>query len=225
PIRRRNRPAGTLIQAAVLVLDLRPSISIKGNAEHDLSRGHARIEIVLDGELNIEVIGAARILPGIEKWSLEIRGGFPGAVIVVRSDIQEIEEVAHFVQLDIGVVLRRGRGGNGQQIMTVVLLAKRVELFAEFAEQRGEILFVGCRREFPVNIEAVEQVGSGKTRRDVAVDEHIYAGRGQLRAQVRAGGDRRECGRICGRGSAQGNQDLEVRMKLLQLLQGGEIAV
>src|ERR1700735_240737 len=107
----------------------------------------------------------------------------------------------------------------------MVGFAENVELIAELFEKKSEVVLVGCGGEFPVDIDAIEEIGCRDAWGDVAVDEEVDAGSGQLLAQrVSAGSVGKTCGIGAG-GTAERNHDFEIGVELFELKQGGEVAV
>jgi len=141
------------------VRDAGPATAVERDAEDQFARGHAGLEVRLDGEVDVEVIGEVGILRAVKERGGVIGRGLPGAVEVVALHVVEIERARHLGQFDVGEVLLSGGAEHGQEVMVVAGAAKGIELRTEFAHQGRRVRSVGRGRELPVNVNAVEDAG------------------------------------------------------------------
>src|SRR5208337_4125688 len=127
-----------------------------------------------------------------------IRLRVPRSSIVVTIDSDEINELGGLAEVNVDVVLRASRAVKRQEILLASGCGKLVELCAELLEQQSEVLLVGGRREFPINIETVEETRSGDgavpVAAHVADNEHVDAGSSKGLAACRGAGGHREGG-------------------------------
>ena len=153
----------------------RPAAGVGGDAEDELARRHAGLEVRTDGVVDVKVLVANRILLVIKQRRLVIRHYFPSPVEVVSLHIVEIELLRDSGQLNVREILLPRGAEHRQQVMLFVGLAERVELFPKFLHQESRVHGVGGRGKFPVDIEAVEDTRGRDSRFEIAVDEQIDA--------------------------------------------------
>jgi hypothetical protein len=63
-------------------------------------------------------------------------------VVVVRHDVYEIEQRLDKRDLDVGDLLQPRGGGDGELVMPLIGRALLIELAAQLAEEKSEILLV-----------------------------------------------------------------------------------
>src|SRR6516164_514834 len=138
---------------------------------------------------------------------------------VVTLHIVVVELLGNFSQLYVGKVLLPCRTEHRKQIMLLVDLTHSVELLAKFLDQQSRVLRIGSGWELPIDIQSIEDAGGGNSRSDIPVDEQINA----VRDHGLAAGSRAR-GRGETRSSGKRNQNLQIRMELLELLESGKVA-
>ena len=211
---------GGLVKAVMGAGNASPAASIGGNTEYELLGRHASAEVGANGVVDEEIFVADRILRVVEQRRSVVGRALPRSVKIVSLDVVVVELLGNFGQLDVGKVLLARRTEHGEEVVFFVCFAQYVELPTEFLQEESGVLCVGGGREFPIDVDAVENARGGNARGKIAVDEEIDAVRDHGLAA---------CGSACGSGetgsAGKRNQNLQIRMKLLQLLERGKVAV
>src|SRR5579864_546274 len=197
-----------------------PAAAIEWNAHYQLAPGHSRLQISIDGVVDVEVFRGDRILRAVVKGRIVVRAVLPRAVEVVTLHVIKIECAADVGQFNIREILLSGGTEHGQQIVPMIGASQRVQLPAELAHQERNVRCIGSSRELPVDVDTIEDASRRDSRGDITVDEQINAGSDEGLPSGLGSGSGREAGR-----ARQRDQDLQVRMQLLELLQGGEVSV
>src|SRR4029077_20591586 len=116
------------------------------------------------------------------------------------------------------VLLFRGQGGSEQ-----ISGSQLIQLAPEFGCQRGEICFVlrtslmdaALHWIFPVNIDAIKNASSFDTWSKMAGNKDLYTGANEIAHMIRGS----RAGKALGLPPAsEGDEDLQIRIKVLQLL-------
>src|SRR6516164_6367710 len=104
-----------------------PAASVEWHAQQQFARGDAGIEIRIDRKFNEEIVwNQARA----EQRSVMIGRRLPGSVIVIALDVEEIDLPRDSGKFDVRKVLLTSRGGDGQQVVSMVGFSQFIQLLA-----------------------------------------------------------------------------------------------
>lgn len=178
---------------------------VERNAHDDLARGDARGEVVVDGAVGGKGgrarVGRVRVQVGLVASAREI----PAPSVVVRHDVEVVENLAHLLQAKVVVVGWASWHGRSKEELVPACCAGGigVELGAHRLEKLDEVVGISrASRVLPVNVDAVK----------APVLDESDRGLGKVSPGSLRGSDGREVGRPGP--AADGKNDFEVAVVL-----------
>merc|ERR1711936_522431 len=157
-----------------------PSFAFSVNFQDKLLRWNTIVEVVLDGVVHVELIHRVpdeALLPLAVEGLVDTGEVVPGAVVVVRHDVEPVDVGVDLVQVvSIVGLVRIGSSSKSEKVRWIVLF-KRV---SHLLHQQREVLFVqwvcGHFRQHVVSGELPVEVNPVKSKvlheMDGALDEH-----------------------------------------------------
>lgn len=131
--------------------------SVERHPEHDLAGRHPAVDVRRDRRVRGEGRGHRVLGVGVQV-RLVARGGVPRAGVVVRHQVEVVEQTGHLAEVELVVVGRAGGNRGGQEEVVVAgLRGLRVLLGSYGLEEGDHVAGLGVvGGVLPVDIEAVE---------------------------------------------------------------------